>query len=207
MRSDRPGYQYRRNKDGRVVHYWNPKRVGKGIPGGVPPIVRFPDDITDADLISECQRLTAELRAGHRFVDEKSRKRRNISEQLYKMYRKRARDIGKPFAISAQWLHSRLEAIGDRCEIGGIEFNYEPQPRATKKYFKHPLRPSLDRIDNDGGYVPGNVRVVLHCVNIGLNEWGLDNYVAVCKAVAAHQREAFPDLSGPDGKLLVSTDW
>lgn len=32
MRTDRPGYQYRRNKDGTTVHYWNPKRAVKERP-------------------------------------------------------------------------------------------------------------------------------------------------------------------------------
>lgn len=207
MRSDRPGYQYRRNKDGRAVHYWNPKRISKGTTGALPPIYRFPDDISDDELASECQRLTFELRAERPFVDERARKRRNISEQLCRMYRKRARDIRKRFDLSPEWLHDQLKRLGDKCQISGIEFNYDPQPRATKRYFKHPLRPSLDRIDNADGYVPGNVRLVLHCVNIGLNEWGLDNYIAVCKAVAGHQRSAFADLTSDDGRLLISTDW
>jgi hypothetical protein len=123
------------------------------------------------------------------------------------MYRKRAREIGKDFAITEEWIHEELRKSSDKCEISGIEFNYDPQPRGTKKYFKHPQRPSLDRIDNAKGYVPGNVRFVLHGVNIGINEWGLDHYIAVCKAVAGHDRRGFPDLSSADGKLLVSTDW
>jgi hypothetical protein len=48
------------------------------------------------------------------------------------------------------------------------------------------MRPSLDRIDNNGGYTHDNVRIVLHCVNIGINEWGVENYLYVCRAVANH---------------------
>lgn len=207
MRFDRPGYQYRKNMNGSIIHYWNPARVSKGIDGALPPIVRFHDEIGDDEISKECQRLTSELRAGRPPIDVRERKRRNISEQLYKMYRKRAREIGKPFALTADFIGGELQRVSDKCEVSGVEFNYEPQPRATKPYFKHPLRPSLDRINNAAGYVPGNVRFVLHCVNIGINEWGLDNYIAVCKAVAAHERRGFPDLSTEDGKLLVSTDW
>jgi hypothetical protein len=123
------------------------------------------------------------------------------------MYRKRAKLIGKPFGLTEEWILEGLRRASDKCQISGVPFNYDPQPRAIKKHFKHPLRPSLDRINNADGYVPGNVRLVLHCVNIGINEWGLDNYIAVCKAVAGHDRRGFADLSSADGKLLVSTDW
>lgn len=206
MRSDRPGYQYRKNKDGSVAHYWNPARLRKYTTGGLPPIVRFRDGMSDDQIAQECRRLSSELKEGRSYVDVLGRKRRNISEHLYRMYQKRARDIGKPFNLSADWIHDSLRRLGDKCEISGIAFNYDPQPRKTKSHFKHPIRPSLDRIDNTGGYVPGNVRFVLHCVNIGINEWGLDNYIAVCAAVASHQRGDFPDLTGQAGRLLVSTD-
>lgn len=206
MRRDRPGYQFRINRDGSVAHYWNPKRASKEF-GGEAFRLRLPDDLTDDEIAERCKSLTAELIGGRNVQSERDRKRRNIAEQLFKMYRKRAREIGKEFSITEEWLHGGLRDLSDRCEISDIEFNYDPQPRATKRYFKHPQRPSLDRIDNAKGYIPGNVRFVLHCVNIGINEWGLDNYVAVCKAVAAHKRSVFPDLSSEEGKLLVSTDW
>lgn len=207
MRFDRPGYQYRRNKDGSVARYWNPARLRHLASAGIPPIVRFSDALSDEEVALECRRLTGELREGKPYVDVRQRKRQNISEQLCKMYRKRAREIGKPFGITSEWMQGRLKSLDDRCEISGIAFNYDPQPRKTKSHFKHPIRPSLDRIDNAGGYVPGNVRFVLHCVNIGINEWGLDNYIAVCAAVAGHQRQAFPDLTEQTGRLLESTDW
>lgn len=199
MNFERPGHQYRRNKDGTVVHYWNPARVSKGIAASLPPIVRFRADIGHDEMARECQRLTSELRAGRTYVDVVQRKRQNISEHLFKMYRKRAGEIGKPFSLTETWIYEALIDGGDKCAISGVPFNYDPQPRGIKSHFKHPLRPSLDRIDNKDGYVSDNIRVVLHCVNIGINEWGLDNYIAVCKAVASYEHT--------DGKLLDASDW
>jgi hypothetical protein len=163
--------------------------------------------MSDEAIALACQQYTAELRQDRPTETERQRKRRNVSEHLFKIYRKRAAEIGKPCELSAEWICEKLRRLSDKCEISGIRFNYDPQPRKTKSHFKHPIRPSLDRIDNAGGYVPGNVRFVLHCVNIGINEWGLDNYIAVCAAVAGHQRQTFPDLTEQTGRLLESTDW
>ncbi|KQV43263.1 MULTISPECIES: hypothetical protein [unclassified Rhizobium] len=62
MRTDRPGYQYRDNKDGTRVHYWNPKRAVKGAPAAL-SLVRLPDGLSDDALAEECQRRTSELKA------------------------------------------------------------------------------------------------------------------------------------------------
>ncbi|RYC10034.1 hypothetical protein [Ciceribacter ferrooxidans] len=61
MRTDRPGYQYRRNKDGTPVHYWNPKRAVKSAPSFL-SAVRLADGLTDEQIAVECRRLTEELR-------------------------------------------------------------------------------------------------------------------------------------------------
>ncbi len=61
MRNDRPGYQYRDNKDGSRVHYWNPKRAIKGAPDFLATI-RLDSALTDEEIASECRRRTEELR-------------------------------------------------------------------------------------------------------------------------------------------------
>ena len=61
MRTDRPGYQYRDNKDGTRAHYWNPKRAITGAPEYLRAI-RLPDELTDQQICEECRRRTEELR-------------------------------------------------------------------------------------------------------------------------------------------------
>ncbi|MEH3109010.1 MAG: hypothetical protein PGN22_02765 [Agrobacterium cavarae] len=61
MRTDRPGYKYRDNQDGSRVHYWDPKRAVKGSPAALSTI-RLADDLTEAEIAAECQRLTNQLR-------------------------------------------------------------------------------------------------------------------------------------------------
>lgn len=62
MRTDRPGYKYRDNKDGSRIHYWDPKRAVKGSPAAL-SVIRLPDGLSDDEITAECQRRTAELKA------------------------------------------------------------------------------------------------------------------------------------------------
>jgi hypothetical protein len=62
MRTDRPGYKYRDNKDGTRVHYWDPKRAVKGSPTAL-SIVRLADDLTDDQIAEECKKRTEALKA------------------------------------------------------------------------------------------------------------------------------------------------
>lgn len=61
MRTDRPGYQQRKNGNGSIVQYWNPQRAVKGASKSLSSF-RFPDDSTEEQIIAECQRRTKELR-------------------------------------------------------------------------------------------------------------------------------------------------
>jgi len=61
MRTDRPGYQSRRNKDGTPVHYWNPKRAVKGAPDYL-STRRLDYGLSDEQIAEECRRLTELLR-------------------------------------------------------------------------------------------------------------------------------------------------
>lgn len=61
MRVDRPGYKSRRNRDGTVVHYWDPHRAVKGAPDCLSAI-RLPDGASDDEIAAECQKRTEALR-------------------------------------------------------------------------------------------------------------------------------------------------
>lgn len=59
-----------------------------------------------------------------------------------------------------------LETQGYRCAVTGVDL--EPNPVGGAQ----PFQPSLDRIDNDEGYVLGNVRIVALIVNYAMSRWG-----------------------------------
>lgn len=65
MRTDRPGYQARHNRDGTTAHYWNPQRAVKGVSKAL-SIIRLPDGLSDDEIAAECRRRTDEIRTEKR---------------------------------------------------------------------------------------------------------------------------------------------
>lgn len=61
-----------------------------------------------------------------------------------------------------------LDTTGWRCAVTGTPLSLaEVGPRKLRPY-----APSIDRIDSDKGYVPGNCRVVCAAANMAMNAWG-----------------------------------
>lgn len=74
-------------------------------------------------------------------------------------------------AISKEFVHSLFISQNNRCSLTGIEFSLDP-PAEGMNY--NPYSPSLDRIDSSKNYTEDNTRLILTCVNIAINEWGLE---------------------------------
>lgn len=66
------------------------------------------------------------------------------------------------------------------CEVSGIPFTH-----ANGKISATSL--TLDRVTPERGYVAGNMRCVLHAVNMGMSDWGLDVTLRIWDAVKTHQ--------------------
>ena len=78
--------------------------------------------------------------------------------------RTRARNRGIPFALDnfVTELQRRIDL--NKCEITGAPFDLSPGRSWNS--------PSIDRIRPAEGYVPNNVRVVCHAMNVAMGDWG-----------------------------------
>lgn len=83
--------------------------------------------------------------------------------------RTRARKKGIDFDLDSSV--DELQAVIDAgvCQFSGLPFDLTPGVKYNS--------PSLDRIDPDLGYVPGNVRIILHCFNCAFGNWGQDIFI------------------------------
>lgn len=68
-----------------------------------------------------------------------------------------------------------------KCMLTGLDFDFRDF-RSTRR---RPYVPSIDRIDCSAGYTPDNVRLVCACVNLAMNEWGLDVLLKMGSALKA----------------------
>lgn len=94
----------------------------------------------------------------HSPYDPSARMRRPWARNL-SVRQAHAKKRGIPFTIKV----ADVRAVWTgRCAITGLPFDLINQ---SGRAGPQPFSPSLDRIDPAKGYVPGNVRFVLHCVN------------------------------------------
>jgi hypothetical protein len=100
-----------------------------------------------------------------------------------------AKARGIPFQITAGYVLGQMRLAGYRCPVSGIAFTHQ----RDGGFHKNPWAPSVDRIDNRQGYVPGNIRVVCLAVNLAMNEWGYDVLLRLAHAVVASSYVSAPE--------------
>lgn len=96
---------------------------------------------------------------------------------LFDSIKHRCETKGIPFELTAGWIRERLDK--GVCEATGLPFDFRRDPENRRV---NPFSPSVDRIDQKGGYAPENCRVVVAMFNMARNEWKDDELYAVAKA-------------------------
>lgn len=99
------------------------------------------------------ERTKARVRAWKESKPEKKYRTKDRRVSLLAGARERCATTGLPCTISIQDFE-----LPERCPILGVKLVYDHTKPA-------PDSPSLDRIDNAKGYVPGNVRVISRRAN------------------------------------------
>lgn len=77
--------------------------------------------------------------------------------------RKRAKDAGLLFSLTADWWNSQWLAQQGRCALTG--FPMQPVGTARRDVCNYPFVVTVDRIDPAQGYIPDNCRLVCHRAN------------------------------------------
>lgn len=98
--------------------------------------------------------------------------------------RNRSSKLNAPCLIDKYYIDELLVQQQWRCAVSGIALR---PPRQQGKHHRDPFGPSLDRIDPELGYVPGNLRIVCNIVNMSINEWGLETLMELAAALTSRK--------------------
>ncbi len=99
-----------------------------------------------------------------------------VATRLIKRAARNAKKRDIEFALTQEDILPLLRT--GECPLSGYKFRY------TYGAYD-PYAPSIDRIDSEKGYVPGNVRIVCYLLNVGMNQFGLDVAADIWNAVLA----------------------
>lgn len=95
---------------------------------------------------------------------------------------KRREYKGSDFNLDLEFILDKL-TIGV-CEVTGIPFNYDKPNGITCNKFS----PSLDRVDNNTGYIKSNVQVVIWQYNLMKGQISDNELLEICQAVVNKHR-------------------
>lgn len=102
-----------------------------------------------------------------------------LLDSRFSAMKTRAKEYGRGFKITRAYLDKLVEESGMVCAISGVKLS-------AKQGDLHVL--SFDRINNNAGYVYGNVQVVSAYVNTAKLDLTSEEFVQICEQIVAHNK-------------------
>lgn len=114
----------------------------------------------------------------------------DINGTLFTYLRRKAKERDLEFSITKQYLWDLFVAQQGKCALTGVDLFISSTLIGNNKTGKRLDRTkhtaSLDRINNDVGYVVGNLQWIHKTINKMRREYSIDEYIYWCKLVANH---------------------
>lgn len=145
-----------------------------------------------ADLRSACRVLddiSHNLTSGWRKNAIEGDQWHNVATAITQRHRTHSKARGIPFKIDKGYVYKVMAEADFRCAVSGVAFSR----RVAGDIDPDPWSPSIDRIDNRHGYVPGNIRIVSTIANLAMNRWGYDALLRLSHAVVLNAHRPIPE--------------
>lgn len=96
---------------------------------------------------------------------------------------------GGEFSLTVDDLIELGRSQNWRCALTGLPFALDGEP------WSRPRSLTIDRVDNSKGYERGNIRLVLHAINVAIGPWGEEEFTSIaCAFLATRSRR---DVAAP----------
>ena len=101
-----------------------------------------------------------------------------LRQTKYSEIKRQALNRGKEFDVSIEYLWGLYEKQNRKCALTNLPIIF------GRNGHRNETSASLDRINNDKGYIKGNVRWVLKDINMIRGSFDSDYFIKLCQAVA-----------------------
>lgn len=95
-----------------------------------------------------------------------------------------AKKRGWDFKIDIQYAWNLFLKQGGKCALTGLDINFTDKIRDLKQ-----ATASLDRINNNYGYIDGNVHWVHKTINMMKQKYSIEEFIKMCELVHKHSME------------------
>lgn len=100
----------------------------------------------------------------------------------------------KQVTVDAAYVVALAEANEWRCAVTGVKMTLE----VVKG--RKPYAPSIDRIDCDFDYVPGNIRIVCTAANLAMNVWGEKVLLRLTRGIVSRRARILDNVQKSNGQ-------
>lgn len=97
---------------------------------------------------------------------------------LFHRAKLRAKNKDLPFTLTLDWVRETIAEQEHKCSRTGLPFVYDQE--------QSPWRPSLDRLDQTGGYTHDNVQIVCVMYNLAKNTANDDEVIVFAEALVGN---------------------
>lgn len=110
-----------------------------------------------------------------------------------------------PFDVTPEYLDVLFESQNHKCAISGVELSFTQSTNPSMGRSKETTA-SLDRIDNNNGYVLGNVRWVHKDINKMMSNHGDEKFYSICSQCVNHRYNSIIRPTWEEYFLMLALD-
>jgi len=120
----------------------------------------------------------------------------DMSSETYRQWLNSAKERGLEFTVDKEYVYSVFLRQNKKCAITGVDLTFGGVGNTGRTA-------SLDRIDNNSGYVHGNVQFIHRTINYMRADMDIGDFLSICKMVTDHSGSMSGDFKKIDMSCVM----